>query len=220
MLKHNFAYKESLRVGMLLTATAGYIDAYTFAFHDEKFASFQSGNILQLGINLASGHFIMALQFLAPILGFLLGAMLNQVIKQIAQRRQTAWEPLAVLVELVGILFVALLEIMHVPSLLVISLLGLFMAIQADTFGKLRGMPYATVLSTGNLKTFGATIANGLLKHDAAEFIKTRTVGVVILAFFSAAVLSHFITLLIGDWALLLAPLFLLGVLFFIRQDS
>jgi len=219
MLKNNFAYKESLRVGMLLTATAGYIDSYTFAFHDEKFASFQSGNILQLGINLANGHLMVALQFLAPILGFLLGAMLNQVIKQIAQRRQKAWEPLAVLIELIGIFIVGILEIAHAPSLLVISLLGLFMAIQADTFGKLRGMPYATVLSTGNLKTFGATIANGLLNHDAAEFIKTRNVGVVLLAFFASAIVSHFLTLLIGNWTLILAPLFLLGVLFFIRQD-
>ena len=40
---------------MLLAGTAGYIDSYTFAFHDNRFASFQSGNLLQLSINVASG---------------------------------------------------------------------------------------------------------------------------------------------------------------------
>lgn len=33
MAEQKFAYKESLRVGMLLAGTAGYIDSYTFAFH-------------------------------------------------------------------------------------------------------------------------------------------------------------------------------------------
>ena len=93
------------------------------------------------------------------------------------------------------------------------------MAMQADTFSKLRGMPYATVLSTGNLKTFGATLANGFLNHDKSQFIKTRNVGLVIASFLGAAIIAHFLGLMIGDYTLFGAPILLAFVWFFVRQD-
>ena len=218
-MARTFAYKESLRVGMLLTGVSGYIDSYTFAFHDTRFASFQSGNILQLGINLAAGHWHQALLFAVPIFFFFLGAGSNQIIKKVAYDTAAQWEELSIFIEFIGILIVALLELLHAPSLVVLSGLAMFMAIQADTFGRLRGMPYATIMSTGNLKTLGVTTFNGLLNYDAAQFIKARNVGLVILSFFGSAFVSHFLASRIGDATLLGAPLLLLPIWFFIRRD-
>lgn len=220
MAEQKFAYKESLRVGMLLAGTAGYIDSYTFAFHDNRFASFQSGNLLQFGINVASGHWHQASLFFWPVIAFLFGAMLNQLIKKYSFRTQMQWEARSVLIEMFGVLLVAILEMTHVPTELVLSILAIFMAMQADTFGKLRGMPYATVLSTGNLKTFGATLGSGLLNHDKTQFVKTRNVGLVIAAFLIAAIVAHYLGLIIGAWTMFGSPIMLLFVWFFVRQDE
>lgn len=214
-----FPYKESLRVGMLLAGTAGYIDAYTFAFHEARFASLQSGNLLQLGINIAEGNWMRALTFFWPVVGFAFGAALDQVIKIFAKKSEIQWEEYSVLVEAVGIALVALMELLHVPGTIVIPTLAIFMAIQADTFGKLRGMPYATVLSTGNIKTFGATLANGLLNQDPAQLVKTRNIGMVMLSFFAAAVVSHFVATAFGGATLFGAPVLLLFVWYFVRRD-
>jgi uncharacterized membrane protein YoaK (UPF0700 family) len=214
-----FPYKESIRVGMLLAGTAGYIDAYTFAFHDARFASLQSGNLLQLGINIASGDWTRALTFFWPVVGFALGAMLDQAIKKFAGKTTWQWEEYSVLVEAIGVALVAIMEMLHVSGGVVIPTLAIFMAIQADTFGKLRGMPYATVLSTGNIKTFGATLANGLLNYDKSQFIKTRNIGMVMLSFFVAAIISHFAAGFLGGATLLGAPILLLLVWYFVRQD-
>lgn len=219
MAEQKFPYKESLRVGMLLAGTAGYIDSYTFAFHDNRFASFQSGNLLQLGINVASGKWHTASLFFWPVIAFFVGAVLNQIIKKASFKNEVQWEERSVFIELLGVLFVAFLELAHVNSLIVLSVLAIFMAMQADTFSKLRGMPYATVLSTGNLKTFGATWANGFLNHDKSQFIKTRNVGLVIASFLGAAIIAHFLGLMIGDYTLFGAPILLAFVWFFVRQD-
>lgn len=113
---------------MLLAGTAGYIDSYTFAFHDNRFASFQSGNLLQLGINVASGKWHTASLFFWPVIAFFVGAVLNQIIKKASFKNEVQWEERSVFIELLGVLFVAFLELAHVNSLIVLSVLAIFMA--------------------------------------------------------------------------------------------
>ncbi|MDR3190423.1 MAG: DUF1275 domain-containing protein [Lactobacillaceae bacterium] len=211
--------KESLRVGILLTATAGFVDSYTFAFHDARFASFQSGNLLQFGVNLAAGNFSKAMIFFWPITFFMIGAGLNQLVKRYRFINDIQWEELSVLIEAFGVAIVAILEVLHFPAEVNLSILAMFMSIQADTFSKLRGAPYATIMSTGNLKTLGAMLASFLISHDKASLKKARNIFIVILGFIGGAIVAHFIGMAVHGWAMFVPVGLLLLIWWNIRAD-
>jgi uncharacterized membrane protein YoaK (UPF0700 family) len=215
----NLPYKQSLKTGALLASTAGFVDSYTFAFHNERFASFQSGNLIQLAINLMRGHWQAAILFVVPIAFFLIGSALNQILKYIAVGQRIPWEELSVGVEIIGLITAAILEITHTSSMLVLSVLATTLAIQADTFSKIRNMPYATIMSTGNLKTLGATFTNGIIKHSSEDFGKARNIGLVILAFVTGAAFAELLGRWIGPFALLYAPIAIGGVFVLVWQD-
>ncbi|EQC83465.1 hypothetical protein LLT7_07325 [Lactococcus cremoris subsp. cremoris TIFN7] len=70
MIKSTTNSKESLLVALLLAMNTGFVDAFTFFHFDGRFASLQTGNLIQTGINLAHGNFEKASQFIIPILFF------------------------------------------------------------------------------------------------------------------------------------------------------
>ncbi|QIL50135.1 DUF1275 domain-containing protein [Weissella coleopterorum] len=219
MINSNRKMKESVRVGALLAATAGFIDSYTFAFHDGRLASFQSGNMLQFGVYLARGNLNHALIFIWPALAFFFGAMFNQVVKRIRYVNQFQWEEFSILFEILGITVTAILEIMHAPSVLILSLLAISMALQTDTFTKLHGAPYVTTMFTGNLKRLGVALASYGLNHQSSELTKARNIGLIIASFLSGVVLATFVGIKLAGWALFLPVLALLVIWLIITAD-
>ena len=71
---------ERLYIAFLLAANSGFVDAYTFQYHGERFASLQTGNIIQAGFLLAKGQFTAAQSFILPIIFFILGAAFNGIL--------------------------------------------------------------------------------------------------------------------------------------------
>ena len=51
MFKSAVHSKESLLVALLLAMNTGFVDAFTFFHFDGRFASLQTGNLIQTGIN-------------------------------------------------------------------------------------------------------------------------------------------------------------------------
>ncbi|SCB91743.1 YoaK family protein [Weissella bombi] len=217
---HNYPIKESMRTGMLLAATAGFIDAYTFTIHDMRFASFQSGNLLQIGLNVAGGKWLHALLYFWPVFAFLIGTSFNQLLKHFAKNRHQSHTMIALLVELIGLIVVALLEYNNISADIILPLLAFFMAIQADTFNLIHGMPYMTILSTGNLRTLSSGLTNGLLWHDKESLHRAGRVAPVILAFFISAILAFFAIQLFHQGALFIAPILILGLLILVNREE
>ncbi|MFC6179134.1 YoaK family protein [Weissella sagaensis] len=217
---HHYPIKESMRTGMLLAATAGFIDAYTFQIHDMRFASFQSGNLLQIGLNIANGKWLHALIYFWPVFAFLMGTSFNQLLKQFAKKHQQSHTMIALLIEFIGLVGVALLEYHTVSSNIILPLLAFFMAIQADTFNLIHGMPYMTILSTGNLRTLSSGLTNGLLWHDKSALHRAGRVAPVILAFFASAILAFFAMQLLHQGALFIAPILILGILVLVNREE
>ncbi len=79
--KTEFVVHESLPVGVLLAMAGGFLDAYTYLFHGEVFASMQSGNVILLGINLSTGQFEQAFRYLPPICMFLVGIVVTNYLQ-------------------------------------------------------------------------------------------------------------------------------------------
>lgn len=206
---------ESLITGVLLAGVGGYLDAYTYIFHGEVFSSLQSGNVILLGLNLADGHLTKALAYIVPILCFVIGAGLANVIEQLFHRPGAIiWQELSIIAELAGVFLIDLL-LPFLPSLAVTSGLSLFAAFQVHTFRVLNNHPYNTTMTTGNLRTVGASLLNLLIGHGdrATSRLLLRDSFWVAASFGIGAFISTIMTRTIGVQSLLGVVLILLIVL-------
>ncbi len=88
---------RSVSVAFLLTAAGGFMDAFTFVGHGEVFANSMSGNVVLLGMSIASANWTLALRRIPPILAFLLGVFLAQRLRQPILRRRLLRPALACL---------------------------------------------------------------------------------------------------------------------------
>ncbi|HAT55937.1 MAG TPA: DUF1275 domain-containing protein [Lactobacillus sp.] len=213
---------ETLLTGMLLAGVGGYLDAYTYIFHDEVFSSLQSGNVILLGLNLANGHFTQALAYVAPILCFTLGAGLANLIEQFFHRPGAViWQELSILAELLGILAIDLL-VGLLPGAVVTSVLSLFAAFQVHTFRVMNNHPYNTTMTTGNLRTVGAALLNLVFRRGkkVTNKILFRDSFWVAASFGIGAFLSTRLTRVFGTQSLLGSVLTLIVVLTLMVWDQ
>lgn len=51
-MKQTKQMSESMRLGMLLAMSGGFMDAYSYIQRDQVFANAQTGNMLLFGVNL------------------------------------------------------------------------------------------------------------------------------------------------------------------------
>ena len=114
----------------------------------------QSGNVILLGINLASGEFGQAARYLPPILLFLIGIIVtNGLQHRFPTGGRIVWQNVALFFEALGI-FSFRIFAQTLPNVFVDSGLSFFFAaIQYASYRRLAGMPYATTMTTGNLRS-------------------------------------------------------------------
>lgn len=75
MIRKPKQMSESMILGVVLTLAGGFQDAYSYNCRGQVFANAQTGNIVLLGQNIASGNFQNALHYLFPLLAFLAGGI-------------------------------------------------------------------------------------------------------------------------------------------------
>jgi uncharacterized membrane protein YoaK (UPF0700 family) len=94
----------TLSLGLLLTASAGFIDAVGFIELGGYYTSFMSGNTTQLGASIAAGHVGAFLLPLSLIAMFILGSVIGSLLALVSTR----WGPSAVLSLVLTVLATAL----------------------------------------------------------------------------------------------------------------
>ena len=112
----------------------------------------QSGNVILLGINLASGEFGQAARYLPPILLFLIGIIVtNGLQHRFPTGGRIVWQNVALFFEALGIFLLGFLLRHCQMSLWILDFL--FCSHQYASYRRLAGMPYATTMTTGNLRS-------------------------------------------------------------------
>ena len=56
-MKHSLQMSETLRLGIILALSGGFMDAYSYLERGNVFANAQTGNLLLFGVNLAEGNY-------------------------------------------------------------------------------------------------------------------------------------------------------------------
>lgn len=146
---------QRLRVAYLLTLVGGFLDAYTYSERGGVFANAQTGNIVKLGIALASKARDQYLEYLFPILAFVAGLLFSLCITDLLERRNIRLVRRSVLAaEMMVLTIVALIPRGETTNMAANCLVSFVAAMQYEAFGSFKGEIITTTMTTGNLRKF------------------------------------------------------------------
>lgn len=163
-MKHYRMY-ERLRVALMISFISGFINAYSFNTQGGIFAGAQSGNLIMLSISLAKGDLERVIHFILPLIFFILGQGISFLLRRLMTRLGYRWHVSCSLILLMLMTFLALLSPI-LPEIIMLAGIALFASILLDCFKRVRGMTYASVMMTGNVKNLGHHFFKGLLDKD------------------------------------------------------
>ncbi|MCI5773615.1 MAG: DUF1275 domain-containing protein [Erysipelotrichaceae bacterium] len=210
---------ESFGLASILAMVGGFLDSYTYICRDHVFANAQTGNIVQVGICLAKGNITGMLRFAIPIIAFMLGTLLVLYLKD-HNHTPLHWRQLILLVEIAILIIVAFLPIDHYANILANVLVSFSCAMQAETFGKVLGKPFSSIMCTGNLKSGTEHLYHLVKYHDHARLEKAKHYFLIIFYFIMGATLGAWFSYSWVAMALLLPAVGLLLAILLMRQQT
>jgi uncharacterized membrane protein YoaK (UPF0700 family) len=204
---------------MLLAAVGGFLDAFTF-IRFAVFANAQTGNVVLLAVNASAGHWHAALARLAPIGAFVVGVLFVEALARPGARRLLRRPlPIVLGVEIVGLLIVSTLP-SATPEWVITVSVSFVAAIQFSTFRMMAGQVYATVLTSGNLRSAAVHLHHWLIDRDVEARGNAARFGKVIAAFAIGALFGGLITPRIDNLATAVPAVLLVAVLVLVLLET
>ncbi len=200
---------ESIFIVILLALSGGFMDAYSYLYRGHVFANAQTGNILLMGIYIAKGSYINALQYAFPVFAFTVGIAIADFTRlKLKERKGLHWRQLTIFLEAIVLLFVSFLP--QSENLLANSMTSFACGIQVETFRKINGYGIATTMCIGNLRTATQSLMEFFHSHKKEEGKKGLLFYGVILFFVLGAILGNFSVEIWQERAIIVCDLFLL----------
>ena len=220
MIRKPKQMSESMILGVVLTLAGGFQDAYSYNCRGQVFANAQTGNIVLLGQNIASGNFQNALHYLFPLLAFLAGVYLSEWVRELCKSFQKLhWRQIVLAFEIVMLAIAGLLP----QSLNVVSnvLMSFACAMQVDSFRKFRGIQCATTMCIGNMRSGTELLCRYHITKDPELKRKSLHYYFIILVFAIGAAIGAVASQKFGNPAIWIAAgLMLLGfILMFVKEE-
>ena len=220
MIRKPKQMSESMILGVVLTLAGGFQDAYSYNCRGQVFANAQTGNIVLLGQTIASGNFQNALHYLFPLLAFLAGVYLSEWVRELCKSFQKLhWRQIVLAFEIVMLAIAGLLP----QSLNVVSnvLMSFACAMQVDSFRKFRGIPCATTMCIGNMRSGTELLCRYHITKDPELKRKSLHYYFIILVFAIGAAIGAVASQKFGNPAIWIAAgLMLLGfILMFVKEE-
>lgn len=204
---------DTLRLGLILAVSGGFMDAYSYICRDHVFANAQTGNIVLLGISLSERNFPGAFRYFCPVVAFVAGIILSDLIRhRFAAARRLHWRQITVLLEAALLTAVALIPPEY--NLPANSLTSLACGIQVESFRKIHGHSIATTMCIGNLRSGTQYLCEYFLQKKGSSLQKSLLYYGTILCFALGAVLGYAAIRHFQIQAILFCPLLLLVVFF------
>lgn len=144
---------QTFAVGLILSMLAGYLEAYTYLLRGGVFCNGQTANIAMMMLSFARGETSKALYYPIPILAFFLGIVFAAFLRErMHSLRRVRWEISFLALETL-LLFAVGFVPQEAPNVMVNIAVTFVCAVQYETFRETRGLPYASIFCTGNLRT-------------------------------------------------------------------
>lgn len=202
---------ESLRLGMLLAAAGGFLESYTFFCRGEVFANCQTGNLILLALSLARGEWSGAWRYAVPVMAFLAGVLLTKRVRMaLSGAARLHWRQLVLLFECFCLIICSFLPLGSCDATAT-TLVSFVCAMQVECFRKLRGMPYATTMCTGNLRSLSDRFFCWVRFGDRQAGLQSVRYLIVVMTFCGGVALGAAFTARFAEKAVLFCCLLLLG---------
>ncbi len=174
---------QTFAVGIILSMLAGYLEAYTYLLRGGVFCNGQTSNIALMMINFMRGDFSAALYYPIPIMAFFFGIVFAAFLRgQMHNLRWARVEMLILLLETALLFAVGFVPRGGGDTPVNIAVTFLC-AVQYEIFRETRGLPYASIFCTGNLRTAAEYFYVFASRRDAIAGVTCLRYLIVIGAF-------------------------------------
>lgn len=200
---------DSLSLGLVLALAGGFMDAYSYLFRGHVFANGQTGNMVLLGINLFEGNYLKALSYILPIVSFVIGVVIVELIKLYHKGNlYLHWRQSVLFAEIIVLSLVSLFT--QELNFLANSLISLACGMQVEAFRKVQGHGSATTMCVGNLRS-GTELLCKYFSLKNAKFLKSALIYYFIIIFFiMGAIIGNYAIKLLKQYSILLCSFILL----------
>lgn len=211
---------ETLKIAGLLAIVGGFLDAYTYFLRGQVFANAQTGNIVLVAVGLAKGSLKQALIPVAPILAFMLGVLITEIIKrQCSESGFMMWEHFVIIIEMVLLLIVGFIP-QTVSNAVANVTISLICSIQVCSFRKIKGMNYASTMCTGNLRSGTETLFKGVVEKDERQIYNSLHYFAIIGLFIFGAFIGGICAMNLGVRSIWICCALLLAVFLMMTIDN
>lgn len=223
--KNRHKVSESLLIGSLLAITGGFLDIYTYITRGKVFANAQTGNIVLLGLGIAKGDFQSSLHYSYPILAFIVGIFLAEVVKKHCGKNAAFsfhWLQVILFIEIAVIFLVSLVPEGRWDNWVNVAI-SFVCSMQVQSFRQLKGNAYATTMCTGNLRSATDFLFQYIQDKNPAKRQISIHYYLINVFFVLGVIVGAYLTWLLGGYAGFVCCLILLlvfGILFWEERDS
>lgn len=199
---------DSRRLAFLLSLAGGFQDAYSYICRGQVFANAQTGNIVLMSGHFVSGNFLESIHYLFPVLAFIVGIYITPWVKYLyKENRLLHWRQIILFIEIISMVFVGCLPAsMNVLANIILSF---SCAMQVASFKKFRGIPFATTMCIGNMKSATEFLAQYHITKNKEAKQKSLHIYIAIFSFALGSSLGFIFSNLIGLTSIWIAALFL-----------
>lgn len=211
---------DNFMTGSVLALTGGFLDVYTYLCRGKVFANAQTGNIVLFGVRLSEKNFTGAAQYAAPIIAFVLGIILANVIKlKYKDAGLLHWRQIIVGLELAVLLVVANMPQGDFNFIANIAV-SFVCSLQVETFRTVNGYAYASTMCTGNLRSGTVCLFNYFKTKRSEELRAGVFYYGIILFFVTGAALGAVCTKMFSIKSVYIAAAGLVSVLLMMFKKS
>lgn len=192
---------ETHLLGLLLALVGGFLDAYTYICRGHVFANAQTGNLVLLGVYLTNRDWSKAFHYFMPVLAFVLGILICEMIQTRLKWKQTFhWRQAVVFIEFI-ILGISGFLPLGSSNAAVNIMISFVCALQVEAFRKMNGNTFATTMCTGNLRSATENLYLYTKTKDRKMLRNSLQYYNVILFFILGAAVGGFLTIRLGGKA-------------------
>lgn len=189
---------DKFRSAVFIILSGGFQDAYTYCCRGGVFANAQTGNIVLMSSALFRGDWGAVVKYLVPVLSFLLGIAVAELV-HVHYRRQEKihWRQIVLIEEIILLFIVGFIPEYLDP--LANALVSFVCALQVQTFHKIHGQPYASTMCIGNMRSGMESLCAWFRSRDRETLVRAMTYFGVIGVFAVGAGLGSVLSTMTGQ---------------------
>lgn len=202
---------EALAVALLLSATGGFLDIYSYLYRGHVFANAVTGNIVLFGLNLAEGDLPACGRYLLAICAYAGGVFTACLINaRFSANDRHYWHQAVLGCEIAILVMVAFLPCGKL-DFIANAAISFICAMQVQAFRHVRGLPFASTMCTGNLRSGSELLFKAIQSRSAADLRKALHYYGVIAVFILGALAGAILLRTYGTGMFLATPAALLA---------